>query len=540
MKNENEKSKAVSSKIIVLYLVGILVVIFLSLPLIFQDKTINISKQNQEQEALPLKSENPFTHYFKLFKNFYGSNNKNEFSKIKKDLQTRNAANTSAQKRTYQQALTSKTAAVSGEQTPTAHQNYYDEENPRHYKQNEEPSQTYKPLPQAIEAPTKQEPFEDFLMEGLYDASQLDSYERKLAAIKNTKDIVNTNPFVFLPSAAQIEKPLAKNNTSIITQNNQPQGTQSILFNDGTNTNRVSDLASRYINKVINPFNTNSTITNKINIDGLPFETQAGIVSDKLNTIYITNQASSGEGSSSQGNQGGQDNPRPPLPPAPPKDTFDPTKWDPQVDILCSVPTLVAAQENTAQPKSAEQKPENENPDKIEHCDQELQDKLPKVNNNMQKNYNYVLVSGRYKGQIMIPAYNSLSDTILTFGIQSFDQNFINYPQQLQGKKFSENTKATDFNFAVSLNPQTFNQIMQDEKTILISVDPEDQKRFPEKTILIQSGEIGTFSGVNRIIEEINNFPQKQAEFKKAAEEKAKQEKEQKTQNLQNKINAAI
>ena len=551
MKSENEKRKAVSSKIIILYLLGILVVIFLSLPLIYQDKQTNIKQndQEQEQEALPLQSENPFTHYFKLFKNFYSPNRKNEFSKIRHDFQTKSYTANVSEARKARQSLTSKNSAnITGTQTTMASKNYYDDEgSAQQYIEEETYPQSYDPSKEIPGTPTKQEPFEDFLMEGLYDTSELDSYEKKLAARRNTKDIVNTNPFVFFPSATQIEKPLTRNTESILTHNNLTKERQNILFNDGTNTNKVSTYANRYINRVFKPFNTTQTIADKIDISNLPFETQAGIVSNKLNTIYITNQGSSGAGNSSsqgnQNNQGGQDNPpapRPPLPPAPPKDTFDPTKWDPQVDIACSIPPSIATQENTTEQKSAEQETQEDNSDKIEHCDQELQDKLPKVNNNMQQNYNYVLVSGRYKGQIMIPAFNSLSDTILTFGIQSFNQDFLNYPQQLQGKKFSENTKATDFKFAVSLKPQAFNQIMQDDKTILLSVDPEDQNRYPEKTILIQSGEIETFSGVNRIIGEINNFPQKQAELKKAAKEKEKQEKEQKAQDLQDKINSAI
>ena len=158
----------------------------------------------------------------------------------------------------------------------------------------------------------------------------------------------------------------------------------------------------------------------------------------------------------------------------------------------------------------------------------------------MQKNYNYLLVSGRYKGKIMIPAFNSLSDTILTFGIQSESQDFLNYPKQLQGKQFAKNTKQTDFKFVADLNPQVFEQIMKEENTILLSVDEQDQKRYPDKTILIQSGEIETFPGVFRIIDEINNFPQKQAALKKAAREQENQDKEQKAQDLQNKINSAI
>ena len=92
----------------------------------------------------------------------------------------------------------------------------------------------------------------------------------------------------------------------------------------------------------------------------------------------------------------------------------------------------------------------------------------------------------------------------------------------------------------MDLNPQIFNQMMQDEKTILISVDPQDQKRYPQKTILIESGEIETFSGVTRIVDEINNFKQKQEQLKKAAQEQEKLEKEQKTQDLKNKINSVI
>ncbi len=563
MENENENSKTVSSKIIVLYLVGILVVIFLSLPLIFQEETNPVNKQNKEQEVLPLQSENPFTYYFKLFKNFYSSSKRQErntFSKIKNNLEAKNNVAGTALRRGAQQYMASKSSGnISEEQTAMASKNYYAEENaPQQYYQNEKQQQIQNSLQELTEPFAKQEPFEDFLMEGLYDTSELDSYERKSEARKKALDIINPSPFAFLPSAEMTEKPLAKNTSQIITQKNTPQEAKTILFSDGTKTNRVSASASKYINKVFNPFKTTETIADKINLAGLPFETQAGLVSAKLNDIYTDNQASSSSSGSSYpygpDNQGGQSGPtpRPPLPPnppAPPQDTFDPTKWDPKVDVLCSVPSFTAVQEAPAllkplgQPQETqtqEKTQEESNPDKIEHCDQELQDKLPKVNNEMQQNYNYLLVSGRYQGKIMIPAYNSLSDTILTFGIQSVDQNFLNYPQQLQGKKFSENTKPTNFEFAVDLNPQVFEQMLRDDKTILISVDPQDQQRHPEKTILIQSGEIETFSGVNRIIDEINNFPQKQAELKRAAKENEKKEKEQKAQDLQNKINSAI
>ncbi|MBR4508408.1 MAG: hypothetical protein IKP23_02920 [Elusimicrobiaceae bacterium] len=547
MKKKNKKNGSVSSKIIILYIVGLLVVIFLSLPLIFQDKTNPAKQTKQKQETLPLKTENPFTHYFNLFKKFYSPNKKKgqaSFSQIKNNLQVKNTLT----KKGSQQALAPKNIeGILGLQTPVSDRNYYDEKGTIQYAQEEVYPETYDPSQEIKESPVKQEPFEDFLMEGLYETSQLDPYETKLAARKKMLDIISPNPFVFLTPGKNLEQPLAKATASKYIKENSPQQEeQSILFNDGTNTNRVSASASKYLNRIMNPFYSNNAIADKLDINGLPFETQAGLVSSRLNTIYINNQTNSNSNNNSQNgqnNQGGQDNPNPepPFPPKPPQNTFDPTKWDPQIDVACSAPDEVAVQEDINQPKSAQQQEtQEENSDKIEHCDQELQDKLPKVNNNMQKNYNYLLVSGRYNGKIMIPAYNSLSDTILTFGIQSDDFNFLNYPEQLQGKKFSQNTKPTNFQFVVDLNPQIFNQMLQDEKTILISVDPEDQKRFPQKTILIQSGEIETFSGVTRIVDEINHFKQKQEKLKKLAQEQEKMEKEQMAENLKDKINATL
>ena len=536
MKSKSRKKNKSSGRIFVLYILIILFIIFLALPLLFQDKAIKTSSGNISQKALPLKTENPFTRYFNLFKEFYGPNKhkkQNEFSKIKGNLQEKN---TQEGKEATIHNVPEDFSEISADQTATARSNYYADDN------SETQNNIQRTLPQAQNTEeyfVKQEPFVDFLMEGLYETSQLDPYETKQLTRQKISNILSPNTIAILPSAKQIKQPIYNGTSAIITQGNYPEETQIILFNDGTNTNRVSASAHNYLNKVFNPFRNNNAIADKLNINNLPFETQANLVTDKLYTVYADNLTYSGDNNSSSDSQ---DNPgpKPPLPPLPPQNTFDPTKWDQQIDVACSAPDQVAVQADINQLKSAQQETEEENPDKIEHCDHELQDKLPKVNNNMQRNYNYLLVSGRYNGKIMIPAYNSLSDTILTFGIQSEDFNFLNYPEQLQGKKFSENTKATSFKFVVDLNPQIFNQMMQDEKTILISVDPQDQKRYPQKTILIESGEIETFSGVTRIVDEINNFKQKQEQLKKAAQEQEKLEKEQKTQDLKNKINSVI
>ena len=533
--NKETIKKQSSNKRVIFYMVCIVVFIFLMLPLIFQDKNSSLQEKPPQQQALPLKTENPFTHYFNLFKNFYTPKNKkgqNRFSKINNALEAKNTAD----KTKKEQALAPNAANFSGEQTPSAQNNYYEETGSLEYTEQEKYPKTYDPSQEGDNYFVIQEPFEDFLMEGLYETSQLDPYEAKQTARKNIFDIFSAGPLALLPADRQTEQSLTK--APLLAKTNLPQETKTILFNDGTKTNMVSASAGNYISSVLNPFSKNNNITEGINIDGLPFETQADLVASRLNTINSNNHSSYDNKPNTSGQN---DQPvKPPFPPKPPKDTFDPTKWDPQVDVACSVPSQESVREDTAQPKDAQQENQGKQPEKIEHCDQDLQDKLPKVNNNMQKDYNYLLVSGRYKGKIMIPAFNSLSDTILTFGIQSVSQDFLNYPKQLQGKQFSKNTKPTNFKFVVDLDPKIFNQMMQEEKTILLSVDPEDQKRYPEKTILIQSGEIETFPGVFRIIDEINNFPQKQAELKKAAQEKEAQENQQKAQDLQNKINAAI
>lgn len=261
MKRKNKKSKKVNSvsvKSIVIYIVALLIIIFLSLPLIFKDKTKNIKTAKKHQETLPLKTENPFTHYFNLFKNFYGLDNKkgqNEFAQRKKQSLMNKEQN-----------LTPEYFVDSSQENPsTDKKNYYDET--AQNVQDINIPQNYNPSQENNNNVVIQEPFEDFLMEGLYEASQLDPYEVKQAARKNIFDIFSANTFASLSSGKQLKQAVLTND-SLLAKSNPSQKTKTILFNDETNTNQVSASANKYLNKVFNPFRTNETVTDKINIDG--------------------------------------------------------------------------------------------------------------------------------------------------------------------------------------------------------------------------------------------------------------------------------
>ena len=132
----------------------------------------------------------------------------------------------------------------------------------------------------------------------------------------------------------------------------------------------------------------------------------------------------------------------------------------------------------------------------------------------------------------MIPAMSSLPDRVLTTTMTSETNELLNMPEELSIKNLAQNTEETEFEFVSALKPQVFDQIMKDEKTILLSVDEEDLKRYPNKTILINSGEIETYTGANKIIKDINEFPATLENRKKEQELQVQQDIKQKTQDL--------
>ncbi|MBQ4493244.1 MAG: hypothetical protein II972_01385 [Elusimicrobiaceae bacterium] len=512
-----EKNKKQTSIKAIMAIFVILIIVFLALPIIFQEEKTALDKLNKQQKALPLKTQNPFTHYFNLFKQFYTPKNK-EFKKLNNSLLAKKEADTI--KNTQQNTYPAVSVASAGQTQPQQENNYYEEN--KNYS-----AQPYIEPEQKEDTFVPQEPFEDFLVEGLYETSQLAPIETKLLARKKVFDILTPKPFTLLPSTKEIEKTLT--NSSPLQVKTNAQESKTILFNDNSNTNKISTAAGNYINGIFSPFSKNNSATmGKIDINGLPFETQSTLVASRLNTIH--HQNSSGKNNnSSQGSQNNGENPKPPLPP---KDTFDPTKWETEVNTSCDMEKML----NTEQQNNLAKQPV-----KIDTCDPDISQKLAKVNEKMQKEHQFLIVSGRYKGKIMIPTTLSLPEKVLT-SIASDEEGIftLNLPRELRGKQFSKNTEKTEFNFVSALKPEVFEKLMKDEKTILLSVDTLDLLKHPQNTILIQSGEIETYLGADKIIKDINNFPTKQAEIKKMLKQKETEDKKQKAQDLQNKINSAI
>lgn len=498
----------------------ILIIIFLTLPIIFQENNPTSNKLNKQQKALPLKTQNPFTHYFNLFKQFYAPKSKQGQNKKFTKLNNSLIANAKTQKNTKKNLPINQEEVKTQKQTEERN-NYYTQENGN-------PPSSYQ-VNRTFEEPfVKQEPFEDFLMEGLYETSQLDPFEKKQTARKNVFDILTPPVFAFLPSANQKENSLTQNSPLLKQANSRESKT--IIFNDNSSVNRVSSSAGNYLNGLFSPFSKNSTAgIDKLDISGLPFETQSNLVASKLNTIHNQNSYGRDNSSNSQDSQNGREKPRPPLPP---KDTFDPTKWEPEVNTSCDTEKILNSEQQNNLAKQ---------PVKIDTCDPDISKKLAKVNEKIQKEHQFLIVSGRYKGKIMIPTTLSLPEKVLT-SIASDEEGIftLNLPKELRGKQFSKNTEKTEFNFVSALKPEVFEKLMKDEKTILLSVDTLDLSRHPQNTILIQSGEIETYLGADKIIKDINNFPAKQAEIKKMLKQKETEDKKQKAQDLQDKINSAI
>ena len=277
------KIKKLSITKIIAYIICFLIILFLALPLIFKDK-----KQN---ETFPFRKETIFDNYYNSFKNFYFSKNgkkQNQFAKIKNDLETKKAFSkiSSALAEVYKEE----------EENSGTRNNYYlEEENyirPLLPKPEEENSdkQNYPQAEEQNETFAIQEPYEDFLMEGLYETSQLDPYEAKQIAKQTVFDIFAPRTIAFLPSNTQFEQPLTKN-IVLFNQNNVAGETKNILLNNKNQTNSVAASAGNYINGVFNPFSQNSNLTKgKIDIKGLTFEDQASLVASKLNTVNQNNQ----------------------------------------------------------------------------------------------------------------------------------------------------------------------------------------------------------------------------------------------------------
>ena len=387
----------------------------------------------------------------------------------------------------------------------------------------QEPAQPY----------VEQQVFNNILIEGLYETSHTDPYEVKQAARKTLFDIFSPRKrLALLNTQISAEPLLVQNNSSTLPQttieNNSNEKEETSLFN--INVNTPNNLKGTYNYGSLDSFNINQ-ILGQLDIKGLSFDEQANLVTDRLNAVRQINNFQQAALNHSGGNNNhyNQQHNGHPNPPLPPKDTFDPNKWDKQILSSCSMED--PQEEQTQTQKNTESKSE-----KIDTCDPELNDKLDKVSPNMQKEYTYLLVSGRYKGKIMIPAKLSLSDRVLSsISADEWGIETLRLPKDL-----NKNTEKTEFEFVSALKPQAFENIMKEDKIILLSVDEEDIKKYPEKTILIQSGEIETYSGANKIIKDINNFPAKIAALKILRQKQEQEDKDQKAQNLQQKINSSL
>ena len=608
MKNKNKKK---SKKIICFkisgYILLSLFLIFLALPLIFQEDYVITSEETKNSTALPFKTENPFTEYLRLFKNFYNPDKitkkgTKSFSKTDNSLIAKNTSTEVSNKVVYE------------EEPPVLNQTRNSLENP--YVANAKSYYTYSfdeeeeilDLIQDAEnqAPfVEQKTFEDFAMEGLYDTSHTDPYEVKKAAKENLLGIISPIRRPVLTPKQNTERMLASNIFSNETKNTD--FSYDILEVRNTNSKprsftpreykaqRAGANNSFYDYGSLNSFNYSNPLMNRIDLDGLSFEDQVELVSGRIHAIHQANMQNATNNSGTNGNNGNTNNGnnntpnghnnghnnhhpnRPPLPPGPPRDTFNPALWDTNVTESCEgAPENTMVETNEApislnwfgigeeQPHAQPQEPiqlqkqdssntevqstevqntgnqENTNPDKIDTCTSESVDRLDRINSDMQKNHNYFIVSGRYRGQIMIPAMSSLPDRVLTTTMTSDANELLNMPAELSGNNLAQNTEKTEFEFVSALKPQIFDQIMKDDKTILLSVDEEDLRRYPNKTILIKSGEIETYTGANKIIKDINDFPAKLEELKKAQEIKEQQDKEQKTQDLKENIESLM
>ena len=604
--NEKKKNKKIFYLKTSGYILLVLFVIFLSLPLIFQEEYETTPEDTKQSATLPFKTENPFTEYIRLFKDFYNPNKvikkgTKHFNQTENILVAKNTPNETSNEVVYE------------EEPPVLDKTRNSVENP--YVANAKSYYNYsfdeeKEIMDLIEEAENQTPFveqktfEDFAMEGLYDTSHTDPYEVKQAAKENLFGIISPIKLPVFTPKQNTERMLASNIFSNETEKTDFSYNNNILEARNTSskprsftpreykTMQAAANNSFYDYGSLNSFNYNNPLVDTINISGLNFEDQVQLVSGRLYSIHQTNTQNTANNSGTDPNTNGNTNNgtnnkpnghhnhhpnRPPLPPGPPADTFNPALWDTNVTESCEgAPENTMVETNEApislnwfgigeeQPHAQPQEPiqlqkqdssntevqstevqntgnqENTNPDKIDTCTSESVEKLDRVNSEMQKNHNYFIVSGRYRGKIMIPAMSSLPDRVLTTTMTSDANELLNMPAELSGNNLAQNTEKTEFEFVSALKPQIFDQIMKDDKTILLSVDEEDLRRYPNKTILIKSGEIETYTGANKIIKDINDFPAKLEELKKAQEIKEQQDKEQKTQDLKENIESLM
>ena len=509
MQKEKKACKKCSKKKYCIYIVSAMIIIFLSLPLICQEETLEIQESKNKSAALPLKTENPFVHYLSLLKDFYlpGKTNKPAQAFTGKD-KALFAKNTSQAGNIYQ----GENPYNSEVRNSLALQQEAQNKNNYNYQNTAAPS-VNTPEPAFING-------DNLLLiqtEGLYETSRTDPYEVRREARRALFDIFTPLRRLTRLSSQKGEETLFDNDNFLLSaQNNLPsaanvntgfyrqKGNSNYFQNNSAAIDRDS-----YDDGLLDAFNNPYGTMDKINLEGLPFEDQVNLVAGKLNTVRQTTQQTR------ENNKQNPDRPNPPFPPAPPKNTFNPTAWDKEVRTADSCSTEETP-ENAANAKNKEAL------DKIPFCQSE---DLTPVNQNMQQKYKYLMVSGRYNTKIMIPEKNTLADAVLFFKIQD-DKTFSSLysPQELEGKNFDKNTQKTDFEFVKALDPKVFNQIMKDENIILLSVDEEDLKRYQDKTILIKDGEIETYSGANRIIKEINEFPAKQEQIRKEMKKQEKKE----------------
>lgn len=511
--------------IITVYIILFLIVVFLSLPLIFQEETASWQISKSKAQALPLKTENPFTNYLKLLRNFYTpSKQKKAFTRVNNPLL---AKNTAKQETFAQQQEQDQTTYI--EEKEQAVPNYYNYDNVEipFFEPPQEPKNNL----------VEQENFIPIPMEGLYETSQTDPYEVRQAARRTLFDIFSPRRRLALlnqPGSSQ----------SIFVKNSTIQDDKQNIAATQTGTENYSfpltmayaplQAKNSYDYGFLDSFNRNQQLLEPLHLSGLSFEDQVNLVAGRLNIIRRNNYRQN-----SSDNNNGRDNPNP-KPPLPLKDTFDPNKWEKKLSTSCH-----KSDGNDSIEKAEEKQNDKITKDsnqKIDICDPEINKKLTKIDSKMQEGYNYLMVSGRYKNKIMIPAASSLPIILLTTSISSDEDGIytLNLPKELRGKQLSKNTEKTEFEFVSALKPQVFEQIMKDEKTILLSVDEEDAKRFPTKTILIQSGEIETYQGANKIIGDINKFPSMQEKLKQEFQKQAQLEKEQKVQSLNDKLTSVM
>lgn len=518
-KKKNKKNRCASKRFFIMAICLILI-LFLALPLIFQDPDEQQEIFNKQLKTLPLKNENPFSRYLRLLKNFYTpgkkTNEQKQFTQVEKPLFAKNAD------AYYQEELPPTLSAQA-----TAASSLNKENSPAnndYYSQETAPDPFYDLIQEPQEPIVEQKTFDNILIEGLYETSHTDPYEVKQAARKTLFDIFSPRRRLSLLSPNLAPSLFTNNNTYDAPDINESanRNTRSFQLN-GQNYDNFG-AGNSYNYGSLDTFGTGQVLGD-LDIKGLPFDEQLNLVASRLNTVR-NNNASRHRPSKYRPNQANNRQHNHHF--QPPPDTFDPSKWDTEILSSC----------NQSETQEEQEPATVKEPDtKIDTCDPFLNEKLKPVDTKMQQEHTYLIVSGRYKGKIMIPAYLSLPHRVLT-SMAADNQGIatLNMPKELSGKRLLENTETTRFEFVSALKPQVFEQIMNDEKTILLTVDKADVERFPQKAILIQSGEIETYHGTNNIIKEINDFPSKLEQIKQEEKKKEQEDKTQKAQDLKQQI----